>query len=517
MTTPPGDPASRLPREAAFWSYREKLYFLSRYYRLNMFDLARDVLGFDLIPESHRRWEKYLTAHIDFQHLRERTEGQIILLLEMPRESYKSTFFTVTGSIFALLNDPNLAILITSAATTNSRGWLSVIQKKMESEIFTSLFGSLKMPYEWRDSDITLSTRTKHRAEPSILCAGKDSTVTAKHFDIIFGDDLVNQNDRDSDAERTGTIKYIDDLVDLAAKPYGVIVFVGTTWHFNDAHQYIEKTLNPKLREQGKREVIIYKEPVYEDRVGGRVYLFPELYPASRCEEIRAKKSDLANFAANYLLKPLHPEKQIFKPEILKFFNYRSDLPKVRKICVHIDPAGGSGKGDYTALVVVGLRPEDNRALVLDAWIEQLAPSQREEAAYVLWVYYSALRWKENPADPREAPQPLEQSWQIETAANQDEVRRSLVGFMCERKKVADFPLQGKDRVANKNAKITNLELPISNGTLLFRDDWETAPHGYRLLIEQLFSFPLGHDDGPDALKEAFDLSQETGPQVSVF
>jgi hypothetical protein len=77
--------------------------------------------------------------------------------------------------------------------------------------------------------------------------------------------------------------------------------------------------------------------------------------------------------------------------------------------------------------------------------------------------------------------------------------------------------LQGKDRVANKNAKITNLELPISNGTLLFRDDWETAPHGYRHLIEQLFSFPLGHDDGPDALKEAFDLSQETGPQISVF
>jgi predicted phage terminase large subunit-like protein len=360
---------------------------------------------------------------------------------------------------------------------------------------------------EWRDSEILIKDRKQPRAEPSISTAGLDSTITSKHYDIIICDDLVNQDDRDSVAKRRASIKYIDDLVDLLDKRHGFCLFVGTPWHWEDAYQYIEKTLNPKLKSKVQREVVIHKEPIYEDTPKGRVYNFPEIFPPKKVEEIRNMKSDAANFAANYLLKPIHPDSQIFKFENFQFFNYGRDIGKVREVWCHIDPAGSGVQGDYTAMVLLGKRLDDNRVLILEAWIDQLRPSDREERVYVLWQFYAALKW----ADPAEGgkKKDIEQHWQVETVANQDEVRRSLVDFMVEKKKVADFPLSGKSRVANKTAKITNLELPVTNGTLLFRDDWETAPNGYRILIDQLLNFPLGHDDGPDALKEAFDLTQK--------
>lgn len=487
----------KLPESLTF---QEKRYAIAEYYRKNFFDFAKDVLCFDLIPESHRRWEKYITANIDFKELLKGSAGQQFILMEMPRDTYKSTFFTVALAIWALVNEPNLAILITSAAASNSRAWLSIIQKKIEGQNFRLIFGDWKRPYDWRDSDITIQPRTKHRAEASITTAGKDSTVTSKHFDLVLCDDLVNQADRDSPSERIKSIRYIDDVIDLLNKQYGVCIFIGTTWHYADAHQYIEKTLNPKLRSEGRKEFKIYKEPVYYEKDGQTIYNFPELFSPERCQEVRSKKSDFANFAANYLLKPLNPQSQIFREEGLQFFDYHSDFPKgIKKIFVHIDPSGGEKEtSDFTAVICVGKRESDGKILVLDTRIDQVRPSGREEMIYALWEYYHAF------------PE-IEQLWQIETVANQAEIKRSLLTYMTEKKKVASFPLKAKARVANKVAKITSLELPISNGTLLFRRDWQTAPGGYRILIQQLLEFPLGHDDGPDALKEAMDLCDQRG------
>lgn len=487
--------------QARPFTFAEKIYALRQFYRKSPYLFGKEVLGLDFIPQSIRRWEKYLLENINLADVENQTE-QKFFLFEMPRETFKSTFFTTIFPAWALAINPNLAIMITSATQSNSKNWLSAIKRRLERDLFIDVFGNWKTRDDWRDTDIIISQRDRIRPESSIFCAGLDTTTTSKHFDIIVADDLVTPEDRDSPAKRAKTIKYWDDIIDLLHKRHGICFFIGTPWHWDDLYQWIERK-NVTLKKEGKPEVKVLKEPAYIEKEGKRVFLFPDILPEEKLNDIRARKSDISNFSANYLLRPIHPSSQIFKEDALQYFNYRQEFPgNLEKVCFHIDPSQDDKSGnDYTAIVVVGKRKSDGRRLVLDTRIELMRPSRRETAVLELYKFYL-----ENgiPGDM------IETRWQIETVAGQNEIKRSLLRFMLDNG-VADFPLKSLARVANKHTKIASLELPISNGSLLFRDDFRTAPGGYYLLIQQLLEFPQGHDDGPDALKEAFDLTEGKG------
>lgn len=483
-------------------TYSEKILLLKEYYKKNLLAFGQQVMGFNVLTSTHKRWEKFVLENIDLGMAGKR--GQQFFLIEAPRETYKSTFFTTTFIPWALTVNPNLATLITSATQANAKLWMGAIKKRVESERFRTIFGDWEDQNGWRETDITIRGRTQVKPEPSISCAGLDTTITSKHFDLIIADDLVTPEDRDSTAKRLRTIRYWDDIIDLLNKDHGICFLVGTPWCFGDLYDYLEKK-NLEFAKEGKM-IKVLKEPVYVDRPDGRrEYLFPDILPEERVKEIRLKKTDIANFSANYLLKPIHPETQIFKPESIQYFNYYRDFPKeIERIFVHIDPSQGDKKGsDYCAMVAVARR-KDGKRLVIDTRIEQMRPTRREEVTFELFSYFKNSG--------------IEQKWQIETVANQAEIKRSLIKYFLD-KGIADFPLKDLPSVANKTAKIITLELPISNGSLLFRDDWQTAPGNYHLLLNQLFGFPLEHDDGPDALKEAFDLSEQAYkmPNIASF
>jgi predicted phage terminase large subunit-like protein len=474
-------------------THEEKAAFLRELYKRSPWHFGRDVMGFDVLSQTHKRWERYILDNLDVTAIGRRDTGQKYFLFQMPRETYKSTFFTCAFSAWALANNPNLSILITSSTQGNARLWLGSIKRRLENERFRAVFGDWDMRDGWRETDITIRGRTVSRPEPSISCAGLDTTVTAKHFDIILADDLVTPEDRDSPAKRARSIKYWDDIIDLLNKKWGVAFFIGTPWHYGDLYKWMENK-NLELLKLGQ-EIKVFKEPAYIEREGRRVFLFPEILPEAKLQEIRTKKTDVANFSANYLLNPILPESQIFKEDATQFFDYHNDFPKeCERVFVHVDPSTGESKnGDFCAMVVVAYR-KDGRRLVVEVRIEQMRPTRREEVAFEL---YQTLKKSGLP-----------QKWQIETVGNQTEVKRSLIKYFLE-KGVADFEIRALPVVANKTAKITSLELPISNGNLLFRQDWRTAPGNYHLLLNMLYEFPIGHDDGPDALKEAFDMSEK--------
>jgi len=65
-------------------------------------------------------------------------------------------------------------------------------------------------------------------------------------------------------------------------------------------------------------------------------------------------------------------------------------------------------------------------------------------------------------------------------------------------------PTKGVHNKENKEQRIRTLEPAITTGLIIFRKDWETAPEGYRLLVDQLRNFPQAKKDGPDGLAGAF-------------
>ena len=71
-------------------------------------------------------------------------------------------------------------------------------------------------------------------------------------------------------------------------------------------------------------------------------------------------------------------------------------------------------------------------------------------------------------------------------------------------------PTSGVLNTKNKIARIKAMEPFVSNSLLLFRQDWQQAPEGYKLLLEQLKSFPSSKTnvDAPDALQGAFSKAQ---------
>lgn len=71
-------------------------------------------------------------------------------------------------------------------------------------------------------------------------------------------------------------------------------------------------------------------------------------------------------------------------------------------------------------------------------------------------------------------------------------------------------PTVGRPNTENKIARIRSMEPFVSQGFIRFRQDWQTAPEGYSIMMEQLSNFPQGKMDAIDALHSAFVQTQQT-------
>lgn len=111
----------------------------------------------------------------------------------------------------------------------------------------------------------------------------------------------------------------------------------------------------------------------------------------------------------------------------------------------------------------------------------------------------------------------LEQLYRIHAEFPGVLIGREENGFQVLYKDLLDYkardkgyplPTYGMTSTGNKEARIESLSGFVESGHIRFQKD----AHGYTsdigLLVEQMLDFPNGkHDDGPDALKYAFDMA----------
>jgi hypothetical protein len=179
-------------------------------------------------------------------------------------------------------------------------------------------------------TEISTNLVTDNRGTSQLVGMGIGGSITGKHFEYIFTDDIINVKDRKSKAERERTKLIYQELLNIVNKG-GRIINTGTPWHPEDAFSLMPEPEKWDCYSTG----ILSKEEIEEKRGS----MAPSL------------------FAANYELIHIAAEDALFKtPPVYITLTQAKDTLKredakpedlLRDGIAHIDAAYGGE--DFTA------------------------------------------------------------------------------------------------------------------------------------------------------------------------
>ena len=183
------------------------------------------LLGFTkLTEELHNRWLiEMITSDED-------------KTLQAHRGSYKTTCVSIALTIIIILL-PNTKVLFMRKTDGDVKEIVGQVKKMLRSQVVRYFVKSIY------DVELTLTTATQTeittnlctdpRGTAQLTAQGSNGSLTGKHFDIIFTDDIINKDDRVSKAERERTKLVYQELQNIKNRD-GRIYNSGTPWHKED-------------------------------------------------------------------------------------------------------------------------------------------------------------------------------------------------------------------------------------------------------------------------------------------
>lgn len=188
-------------------------------------------LGFPLLTDLHRDW------------CREMVFGKEDHTLQAHRGSYKTTTVSIALWLLLLLR-PNAQTAFFRKTDTDVKEILEQVKKMLRTDVTQYLSEGL-----WGVSchittdnmlEVSTSLSSDARGGAQLTGMGIGGSLTGKHYDIIFTDDIVNPKDRTSRAERERTKDVYRELQNLKNRG-GRIINTGTPWHVEDAFSLMPK------------------------------------------------------------------------------------------------------------------------------------------------------------------------------------------------------------------------------------------------------------------------------------
>ena len=254
--------------------------------------------------------------------------------LQAHRNSFKTTCVAIALAIIMVLF-PNDRILFMRKTDSDVKEIVSQVRNILLSQYMQyfvrCIYGDTVTLRLVTDNAFELRTNltTDARGTPQLLGMGIGGSLTGKHFDRIFTDDIVNVKDRYSKAERDRTKSIYYELHNII-NPGGRIFNTGTPWHKDDAFTLMPE---PKVYD-------VYSTGIMSD------------------DEIQQKRQEMtaALFAANYEMRHIAADDVIFVSP-----RTGGDPALIEQGLCHIDAAYGGS--DYTAFTI--LRKKDGQYFVL--------------------------------------------------------------------------------------------------------------------------------------------------------
>lgn len=332
--------------------------------KTDLYFLAKEILNYDkMTPGTHQELCDYTTSILPNP-----PEPQCVmdpgfdprknlLLLLMPRGTFKSSVVTVSFSLQFILNEPNARILIDSETFSKSKAFLREIQDHLMSnskyrEVFKAIHGMY--PFEkkstaklWTDSEVILPCRTRPLKEPTISCAGIDVTKNGMHYDLVIGDDLHSERNVTNSEQINQVIEHYK-LVFSLLDPGKPLIIIGTRWHELDLYGHI-------IDFEGEDFNILKKSAYKPD---GSLF-FPEVLTEEALDKIR-RRQGASIFSKQYLNEPVSDENATFKREYI----VRKHWAEVEGRPInwywmvdpsYTDPRTSGQYSDYAAFVLAGM------------------------------------------------------------------------------------------------------------------------------------------------------------------
>lgn len=267
------------------------------------------LLGFKKLTLLHNAWMvKMLTSKKDET-------------LQAHRGSYKTTCVSIVLALLMILL-PNKRILFMRKTDDDVKEIIKQVRNILidpHMQVFVSaIYGvQLKLIVD-NATELCTNLTTDVKGTSQLVGMGIGASITGKHFDIIFTDDIVNLKDRTSKAERDHTKAIYQELQNIKNRD-GRIFNTGTPWHKDDAF-----SLMPEAEKWDYKQTGLISD-----------------------EEIELIKSKMTRslFAANYELKHIASEDVLFWDPVTG-----ADSSFVEQGCAHVD-AAYDGE-DYTAFTI---------------------------------------------------------------------------------------------------------------------------------------------------------------------
>ena len=267
------------------------------------------LVGFTKLTDLHNAW------------ILDMLKGEGDRTLQAHRASYKTTCVSIALALIIILL-PNKRTLFLRKTDADIKEIIKQVQKILKdphTQYFVQcIYGvNLKLTVE-SATEINTNLTTDIRGTSQLVGMGCGSSITGKHFDRIFTDDIVNINDRVSKAERDRTKLVYQELQNIKNRD-GRIFNTGTPWHKDDCFAIMPEA----------EKFDCYSTGLISD------------------EQLEAIKKSMTRslFAANYELRHIAAEDVIFQnPQT------GADPALVEQGECHIDAAYGGE--DYTAFTI---------------------------------------------------------------------------------------------------------------------------------------------------------------------
>ena len=268
------------------------------------------LVGFTKLTDLHNAW------------ILDMLKGEGDRTLQAHRASYKTTCVSIALALIIILL-PNKRTLFLRKTDADIKEIIKQVQKILKdphTQYFVQcIYGvNLKLTVE-SATEINTNLTTDIRGTSQLVGMGCGSSITGKHFDRIFTDDIVNINDRISKAERDRTKLVYQELQNIKNRD-GRIFNTGTPWHKDDCFAIMPEAEKFDCYSTG----LISDEQL----------------------EVIKKSMTRSLFAANYELRHIAAEDVIFQnPQT------GADPSEVEQGDCHIDAAYGGE--DFSAFTIV--------------------------------------------------------------------------------------------------------------------------------------------------------------------
>ena len=395
-----------------------------------VYDCPVDIayrLGYDKLTDLHNDW------------IRRMVFGEEDETLQGHRGSFKTTCLSISFAFICVLFPSKRTIFMRKTDTDVAEvmaATANILETPYFKAIARALYGVDLALAKSTQSEVSTNLVRGVSGAPQILGLGCGGSLTGKHADFVFTDDIVNIKDRVSAAERE-RIKLIYQELQNIRNRGGRIFNTGTPWHKDDAFSLMPNPVKFDCYSTG-------------------------LMTKGEIADMRSRMS-VSLFAANYELKHIADGEAMFTAP--KFFGE----PKLIYDGIgHIDASYGGADGTaYTAIKRVGSR-----------------------------YYVYGRRWEKHVDDCLADITEIHRALRLGTIWCEENADK---GYLAKKIRGLGVPSRGYHESTNKYTKIsTYLRESWSNVLFLDSPGYEIDCEYMNEILD--YNENASHDDAPDSL-----------------